>query len=144
MNMFDGDPRIAIPQVITAFTCHQDNQEWEAALKVCTEDFVIEKNGVTHDVTYLRTSWKNRFEIPGIVFRHIRTGLHFSELTDNTASTVGFGLFFRCKGHIDGTVPFLGHPVHLTQYHEKFVKTDSGWKIKHRLCIDIMQHEQPS
>jgi hypothetical protein len=140
MNLYDGDPRIAIPQVINAFTCYQDHRQREETLSVCTEDFQIIKEDRKYDVAGLRELWR-KWDGSGMLVRHIRTGLHFTRLTETEAETIGYGLFYAVKSDGLTEYPLLDHPGHFTEYHEKFVKTAAGWKLKFRHAIDIMRRE---
>ena len=143
MNIYDGDPRLAIPQVITAFNVHRDRNELDEMLSVCTNDFRLKGKDHDLDIPTIRKVWGGMKET-GKVFAHIRSGLHFVELTDTTASTIGMGLFYAAEAGEDGAPAMLDHPINVTEYHERFVKTDAGWKLQHRLSVETMRNLPPN
>jgi hypothetical protein len=138
MNLFDGDPRIAIPQVISVFTRSQDHRRRDETLSVCTEDFRIRKGPREYDVGALRQLWQ-KWDASGLLVRHFRMGFHFTDLSDIEAKTIGYGLFYAVSG--GGEALLVYHPAHFTEYHETFSRTADGWKLRYRHTIDIMRHE---
>ena len=90
----------------------------------------------------MREMW-GKLKESGNVICHLRGGLHFIELTETTARTIGSGLFYAAAPGENGELPMLDHPVHYTEYHERFVKTATGWKLQHRRSVDIMRNRPP-
>jgi hypothetical protein len=142
MNLYDGDPRLAIPQVVNSFTRHKARFELDELRKVCTEDFKIQGGQRETGLAEFCVVW-NKMKDLGNILIQIRGGLDFIELTETTARTIGYGLFFGAAPGKDGAPARLDLPVFLTEFRERFVKTNDGWKLQHQHCVETMENRPP-
>ena len=63
--------------------------------------------------------------------RHFVTDIDFSEVLEASAKGVSYYTLYLYGGETNSPYPLDG-PFVVGEYHEKFVKTDEGWKIKSR------------
>ena len=63
--------------------------------------------------------------------RHFVTDIDFSEVREASAKGVSYYTLYLYGGETNSPYPLDG-PFVVGEYHEKFVKTDEGWKIKSR------------
>ncbi len=63
--------------------------------------------------------------------RHFVTDIDFSEVLGVSATGVSYYTLYLYGGEEDTPYPLEG-PFVVGEYHEKFIKTEKGWKIKSR------------
>ena len=63
--------------------------------------------------------------------RHFVTDIDFSEVLEVSATGVSYYTLYLYGGEEDTPYPLEG-PFVVGEYHEKFIKTEKGWKIKSR------------
>ncbi len=63
--------------------------------------------------------------------RHFVTDIDFSEVLEVSARGVSYYTLYLYGGEEDTPYPLEG-PFVVGEYHEKFIKTEKGWKIKSR------------
>jgi len=63
--------------------------------------------------------------------RHFVTDIDFSEISEVSAEGISYYTLYLHGG--DEKTPYpLDGPFVIGEYHEKFIKTDDGWRIKNR------------
>jgi len=63
--------------------------------------------------------------------RHFVTDIDFSEVNDVSAKGISYYTLYLYNGEDETPYPLDG-PFVVGEYHEEFVRTDNGWKIKSR------------
>ena len=63
--------------------------------------------------------------------RHFVTATDFSEVTAGSAKSITYYTLYLYNGDAEKPYPLDG-PFVVGEYHERFTKTDAGWKIRSR------------
>ena len=106
----------------------QDEHRYNDLPKLMTEDGTYtrlgEKLTILDFIEWVGTMPPNKT-------RHFVTDIDFSEVREASAKGVSYYTLYLYGGETNSPYPLDG-PFVVGEYHEKFVKTDEGWKIKSR------------
>ncbi len=104
----------------------------------------------TADGTWIRGGkpFKGREEMlqsfrgsPTQVIRHLTSNILITVKDDNSAEGVTYYLaFHNDPGTAQPKLPLPLEPFSLGEWHDKFVRTPSGWRIAHREVKRFFQH----
>ncbi len=123
----------ACARLAIAFTNHVDNRRPDEAAAVFARDGEFERRGETlagRDV--IRDTLKAR---PATMLtRHMCANLAIDVIDENNArGVVSFTVYMHqfAEGEAGGVAP-LRDPEAIGEYHDVYVRTDEGWRIKRR------------
>ena len=106
----------------------QDKRRYEDLPGLMTEDGTYTR--LDEELTILDfIEWVGT--MPPNKTRHFVTDIDFSEVLEVSARGVSYYTLYLYGGEEDTPYPLEG-PFVVGEYHEKFIKTEKGWKIKSR------------
>jgi SnoaL-like domain len=148
MDKYNQDCQSSCMAVAIDFTNYLDRDDVRY-FDLITNDFTIEhcltlkgKGIHLHTVEFLRARAKERAEKrPGYVSRHLRANMQITQVSETTATALTNCLALFNRGNLDaGPIHMPSAPIpHLLEYHEKFIKTNTGWRLQGRRTVEIFQ-----
>lgn len=111
------------------FAYHLDARRYEAVLDLFTEDGSLDRMG---------TLFAGRAALEGflaarparVTTRHLCTNIRVSFDTEDYAVGSCYVLLFQ--GSADAGGPTMAGPPMVVEYHDRFTRTDVGWRIQER------------
>jgi hypothetical protein len=73
----------------------------------------------------------------GITTRHVLTNIHITAIDKNTARGTAYQTLYRYDARKQVTTLA---PVQLATITTEFVRTDEGWRFKHRHAVEVSAH----
>ncbi|MBC7482220.1 MAG: nuclear transport factor 2 family protein [Rhizobacter sp.] len=118
------------------FANHLDARRYEAVLDLFTEDGSLDRMGT---VFAGRTAIEGFLAArpAGMTTRHLCTNVRVSFDTEGGATGSCYVLFFQ--GSADVVVPVMAGPPSVVEYHDRYTRTDLGWRIQERRIRLAMQ-----
>lgn len=123
-------------QVVQAFAYFVDNRFFSDAVTLFAEDGIFVRPGhESKGRAEIAEIWKDR---PAHMrTRHVCCPTYFTEIGSDTAAGVTMMTLYHVDHQEEGLPPF-DRPAALVEFHDRFVLTESGWKIQHRQAIPKM------
>lgn len=138
-----GDTRLDIERACTElvldYAYFRDRQNADAVADLFAPDAVLKVLGqdyVGNDAIRARIQQGRG----GPVFRHMMSTIRIFVDDQDHARGVSYVTVYSAAA---GDLPRpLGDPLGVGEYHDRFVRTDSGWKIQYREFIPVFMPEQ--
>lgn len=135
------DQRRAIEQdclkLIAAYAIAADQHDTERFVGIFTEDaqWIRPKATVIgHDA--LRAFMLQRPR--SVLSRHVSTNALVDVTGPDTARGISYATVYRQDDHPGGEAPLTG-PESIVEYHDEFVRTPAGWRIKVRRSVSVFR-----
>ncbi len=80
----------------------------------------------------LRAGFQAREDNKGRMSRHVCNNFRLFEISENRAKGCVYLTLYRHDGEPGRSFSPLDGPVVVGEYEDEFVRTDDGWRIKHR------------
>ena len=135
------DERRAIEQdclkLIATYAIAADHHDAEAFVGIFTEDGAwIRPKASLQGHAALRAFMAQRPR--DVVSRHISTNALVEVTGPETARGVSYATVYRHDGAVSGEAPLTGADA-IVEYHDDFVRTPAGWRIKARRSQSIFR-----
>ena len=131
----DKDRRDCI-DLIHSFAYFVDHQEFAEAVDLFTEDAVFERPDITaNGREEIAAIWAGRS--PDVITRHLCGEPYFKRMDESEAETVTQVVLYQTVREGAG-LPSANAPVAMAEFRDLLVRTDSGWKIRHRQGVPVM------
>lgn len=122
----------------TRFAHFLDAGDFESMIDLFDDDGVFDRGGVAlRGHAEIREAMAER---PALTTRHLSTNHYFAEVDDDTARAIVSVLVLH------GPVPQNGEPVQyatergrVLEFHDRYRRSDGGWKIVERVARPIFQ-----
>jgi hypothetical protein len=144
-SSLDLAERLAIEQQLTAlshaFAYHIDHGEFSDLVDLFTEDGIFDRAGPVHrGRAELTEAMQAR---PNMTTRHVMTNFHFTEVETDRAAGVVYCLTHHAHGTLDGPEPLVYGTVQgrLLELHDRYERTDEGWRFAERRAIPVFVPE---
>jgi len=123
-------------QIVQAFAYFVDNRIFGDAVSLFAEDGAFVRPGhESKGRSEIAEIWKDR---PAHArTRHVCCPTYFTEVRPDSAAGVTMMTLYHVEHHGEG-LPAFDRPAALVEFHDQFVLTDSGWKIKRRQAVPVM------
>jgi hypothetical protein len=108
-----------------------DAHEFDRVLELFTEDGVFIRRGTAHSGRpairqYLQSRPADE------VIRHLCTNSRIRFVSPTEATGLCYVVFYKGTQPPDGTFPIPPSPPGVAEYHDSYVKTGAGWRIRER------------
>jgi hypothetical protein len=119
-----------------AFAYFMDNGEFDSMIELFTPDGVFDRAGIVHHGhESLREGMRER---PKITTRHLLTNFHLTSVGDDSAEAVVCAMVYHGPLPQDGeAVVYATDNGRVIEFHDKYTKTSSGWRISSRIARAI-------
>ena len=135
------DERRAIEQdclkLIATYAVAADRHDEDRFVGIFTEDGAwIRPKASLQGHEALRAFMRQRPRAP--VVRHVSTNALVDVTGPDTARGISYATVYRHDGDAAGEAPLAG-PESIVEYHDEFVRTPAGWRIRSRRSISIFR-----
>ena len=137
--------RLAIEQQLTAlsyaFAYTIDHGDFAALVDLFTDDGVFDRGVAVH---------RGRAELeeamvarPNTTTRHVMTNFHYTDVGPDEATGVVYCVTYHAHGEFDGSGPLVYGTAQgrLIELHDKYRRTDAGWRFAERVAVPVLQPE---
>lgn len=127
----------ACERLMTDYTRFVDFGEAARIADLFTADGIWEADGVQmvgRDA--IRAGFSARQGVERRTSRHVCTNIAVDILTPDEATALSYLVNYRHdsrSGAAERPAP-VDHPKFVGEYHDRFVRTDAGWRFAHRRC----------
>ena len=122
--------------LIQSFAYFVDHHEFDNAVELFTEDAVFERpDSTAQGREEIAALWAGRSS--DVITRHLCGEPYFKRIDEFEAETVTQVVLYQTVREGEG-LPVANTPVAMAEFCDQLVKTDAGWKIKHRLGVPVM------
>lgn len=120
-------------QLVTDYAFYRDRPDAEGVANLFTEDAVFHLMGAKFEG---RSAIRERVAagIGGPVFRHMMSTVN---IRVDGASATGVSYVTVYQGVAGDTPQSMAQPMAIGEYHDRFVRTKSGWKIAERNFVPV-------
>jgi ketosteroid isomerase-like protein len=127
------DAERACERLIVAYTHLIDFGEAARVAELFTEDGVWESAEATmRSRDEIAAGFARRQDNTGRRSRHVCTNVAVDLISATEAAGVCYFTLYRADGVDPAAVAPLEGPAIVGEYHDRFVRTDDGWRIAHR------------
>jgi hypothetical protein len=108
-----------------------DQRRYDSAADLFVEDGQFDRRGT---VFAGRDAIKGFFETRPAdeAIRHLCTNIRITLRSSNEASGHCYAVFFKGTASSDAELPVVPRAPAVTEYHDEYVRTESGWRIRER------------
>ena len=131
----DSDAVRACTQLVTDYAFYRDRPDANGVANLFAEDATFTLMGTSFSG---REAIRKRVEggVGGPVFRHMMSTINI-EVDGSGDSARGISYVTVYQGSPDPTPQPMTAPMAIGEYHDKFVKTATGWKIAERNFVPV-------
>jgi len=114
------------------FANYNDLNDFKAVYDLFTEDGSFWRPSVPDvEIKGREAIYQAFLQRPPLVIRHIVSNCVIETLSETEATGHSY-LIFLAAPLKEEPLPLVAGPMHIGEFHDRFVKTDAGWKFKER------------
>ena len=131
MNATDLSDEASCTRLCNDFMHYIDQRQYDRVAELFTEDGRFDRKGTVYTG---RDAIRQLFEArpADVVIRHLCTNIRITLRSENEASGQCYAVFFKGTAGSDAELPVVPSPAAVTEYHDEYVRTPSGWRIRER------------
>lgn len=128
--------RAECANVIAAFAIHVDHREFDKAVALFAPDGkFIRPDLQAEGREEIAKIWVDRPE--SVVTKHMLTPTFFTEIEADSAASVTPFTLYQTEWDGEG-LPKFGQPVAIAEFHDRFIRTEEGWRIAERRGVPVL------
>jgi len=131
MNVSDLIDEASCARLCNDFMHYIDERRYDRVADLFTEDGRFDRKGTVYAG---RDAIRRLFEArpPDVVIRHLCTNIRITLRSANEASGQCYAVFYKGTAASDAELPVAPSAPAVTEYHDEYVRTESGWRIRER------------
>lgn len=118
------------------FAQHVDARRFESVLELFTEDGVFVRRGTPIVGRAALLQFLQRRPADEVI-RHLCTNSRIHFASADEATGICYVVFYKGKRPADGAYPIAPSAPGVAEYHDTYVRTRSGWRIRERRAQPI-------
>lgn len=131
MNESDLSDEASCTRLCNDFMHYIDQCQYDRVVELFTPDGRFDRKGTVY---VGRDAIRELFAArpPEVVIRHLCTNIRITLRSRNEAGGLCYALFFKGTATSDAQLPVVPSAPSVTEYHDEYVRTDAGWRIRER------------